>query len=113
MSEEHGAERQAAGTPQDHCSSLEPLAVSAEYLRRAIAMFSLPNTTHETVARLVFDGRANVHTVKAWRTGKRYLAPWARELLLDKATQVLKAMDELPRGPGMRAGDKNLIRRYR
>lgn len=90
-----------------HSSYFEGAVVSAEYLRRAIAVFSLPNTTHETVARLIFDGRASVHTVKAWRIGKRYMAPWARQLLADKAERIREALDELPRGPGQRSGLRN------
>lgn len=70
---------------------------------------------HDTPTNVaaLFEHRASVNTIRSWRNGNRYVAPWALELIESKAARVAQTVKQMPRGPGMRAGDKNLIRRYR
>ena len=95
-------------TPQAVPSNLAPLAVSARSIERIIALFSLPSTTHAAVARHVFDGRTNARTVKAWRLGTRYVAPWALELVDEKFKRGAELVRSSPGVPGISAGWRNV-----
>lgn len=108
MSEEHGAEEQTA---QSHPSNFEGAEVSAQMLNSLIADL-VQHDTPTNVAAL-FEHRASVNTIRSWRNGNRYVAPWALELIENKAARVAQTVKQMPRGPGKQAGGKNLIRRYR
>lgn len=61
----------------------------------------------------LFDGRAPWLTIRDWRRGRRSIPQWARDLLQEKAQQLHRDVDAIlavaPRGPGCRAGLKNLM----
>ena len=104
MSQDDGTQREAPS----HSAYFEGAAVSARRLQRMLAALPLPDHSHRTVARVVFDGRASRYTVKAWRIGKRYVPEWARDLLREKAAKIIEAANEMPTGPGMQAGWRNV-----
>ena len=56
-----------------------------------------------------FLGTTPAH-VRMWRTGARHLPQWVRDLATERMKLVADLLNEIPRGPGQRAGDKNLIR---
>lgn len=94
-----------------HCTELAQSAVSATMLNKLIADLVQHDTPMNVAA--LFENRASVNTIRSWRNGNRYIAPWALDLIENKAARVAQIVRQIPRGPGMRAGDKNLIRRFR
>lgn len=94
-----------------HTGNLERSAVSARLLNKLIAELVAEDTPANVAA--LFENRASINTIRSWRNGNRYVAPWALQLLGDKMQRVAAITNEIPRGPGMRAGDKNLVRRWR
>ena len=112
--ESHVSEPSAVGEGQsaesgargNHKSDPGRPVVSTTALRRALYALGADTErfTAAEVAQLAFDGRANAHTVKAWISGKRYVAPWAIELLQHKFASGAAAANERPHGPGRAAG---------
>lgn len=98
---------EGAKTPREYPDNPKPLVVSAYYLARCIAVFSLPDYSHATVARLIFDGQVPARTVKSWRLGTRYMPTWAIELLESKFKAGSDAIKQIARGRGRRAGLRN------
>jgi hypothetical protein len=114
MSEAVSGKRQvpeASRAASEHCRNLEPQEVSAQMLNNLIADL----VQHDTPANVaaLFENRASIHTIRSWRNGNRYVAPWALELIENKAARVAQTVKQMPRGPGKQAGEKNLIRRWR
>ncbi len=71
-----------------------------------------PDGTQEQILS-AFDKRTTWNTIREWRRGRRAIAPWALALLHSKGMAIVNAINENPRGPGSRAGDRNLIRKWK
>ncbi len=113
MSEAPRARRQVAegvGARKAYAPDFEGPVVSAAKLRLILRAMNMEHATHKMVAAHVFDGRTTPRIVKSWRIGARYLPQWAIQLLTEKTARLAMLANEIPRGPGQRAGDKNLLR---
>lgn len=97
--------------PPDHVQLFESLATKPIWL--AIRLL-YPNKPTRQELLSIFDGRASYEQITEWRYGRVMPPNWAREMLLAKVHQALpakaidKAIRELPQGPGLRVGAKNL-----
>ena len=100
------AESRARG---NHWSNPGSSAVSTMALHRALCAIGLENATVPEISRRAFGGRASIHTVRSWVIGKRHVSPWAIEWLVDRLSEGARAANEIPRGPGSRAGVANLL----
>lgn len=79
--------------------------------RKAIERMAPSGKPEDIVA--AFGGKTSWGVIRAWRDGRRHIPQWARDMIRDHAMRTIELLDEVPRGPGQRAGDKNLIRRWR
>lgn len=93
-----------------HTPNFEGPVVSAAKLRLILRAMNMEHATHKLVAARVFDGRTTPRIVKSWRIGARYMPLWAIQLLSEKTARLATLANEIPHGPGQRAGDKNLLR---
>ena len=56
------------------------------------------------------EGKVSPAHVRQWRNGARPIPDWLRDIAAERAALITDLLSEIPRGPGQRAGDKNLIR---
>lgn len=109
MSKVVGAGRQVIdgqSAAPSYTTNFKPAAVSAQNLNKLIRLF-VANDTPANVAAF-FENRASVNTIRSWRNGNRYIAPWARQIIRNKIAAAKEAIDDLPTGPGMKAGWRNV-----
>lgn len=75
-------------------------------LEKLIMLFAADRTPQRITE--LFDNRTSYGVIRSWRDGRRYVPPWAREIIRNKIALAADAERALAHGPGQSAGWRNV-----
>jgi len=99
-------EQEAKSAGQKVPKNFRRVVVRADELNNLIRMLR-PNATRTELLDL-FDNRASWHSIESWRLGRRYVAPWAIQLLNERIDAMRELAARIKPGPGQSAGWRNV-----
>lgn len=106
MSKVVGAGRQGQNNTRAAPHHSDNLGHNVVAIAKALSVLA-PDDNTDQVCK-AFNNRTSYGVIRSWRDGRRYMPTWAVELMQHKLTGALDATKQIARGPGQRAGLRNM-----